>query len=468
MYKKVDSATIQALKTIAGEEDVLNGAEEIEPYSHDEVVGLRADPEVVVRVTSAEQVAEIFRLAQQERIPVTPRGAGYGLSGGAVPIHGGIVLSLEKMNRILEIDKNNLMVTVEPGVITGDLHRAVEAEGLFYPPDPASLDSCFIGGNIAEGAGGPRAVKYGVTKDYVVGLEAVLPSGEIIKSGGKLVKNVTGYNLIQLLVGSEGTLAVVTKIILRLLPLPKVQVDLLVPYDEFQMAADTVSDIIAHRILPTTIEFMEQDSMLAVENLLQKKVPYSDAAALLLIQLDGNRQEAVDADYEVVGELCLAHGARDVLVAQDRRTRDRLWEARRLIIDALNHTSPVNHMEDVVVPRAEIPALLSGVKEIAARHDVRIISFGHAGDGNVHVNVLKDEMSKERWESVVPTVIEEIYQLTLSLGGMITGEHGIGVTRRNYLCLALDETQIALMRGIKDTFDPHYILNPGKIFPSHP
>jgi len=465
MYRKVDGCIIEALRQIVGEGNVLADAEAMEPYTHDEVVGLRANPEVVVRVTSAEQVAEVFRLAQRERVPVTPRGAGYGLSGGAVPVLGGIVLSTEKMNRILEIDKENLMVTVEPGVITGDIHRAVEAEGLFYPPDPASLDSCSIGGNIAEGAGGPRAVKYGVTRHYVCGLEAVLPSGEIITCGGKLVKNVTGYDLVQLLIGSEGTLAVVTKIILRLLPLPKVQVDLLVPYDDFQAAADTVSDIIAHRILPTAIEFMERDSILAVERLLQKEMPYRDAEAQLLIQLDGNRREAVDADYEVVGELCLEHGARDVLVAKDQRTRDRLWEARRLIIEALNHESPINHMEDVVVPRAELPPLLKGIKKIAARHTVRIVCFGHAGDGNVHVNVLKDDIPGDRWETLVPTVAEEMYRLALSLGGMITGEHGIGATRRRYLPLALDEAQIEVMRRIRAAFDPNHILNPGKIFP---
>ena len=465
MYTKINAEIIQALRRIVGDANVLTDAERMEPYTHDHVVGLRADPEVVARVTSAGQVAEIFRLAQRERVPVTPRGAGYGLSGGAVPVHGGIVLSVEKMNRILEIDKRNLMVTVEPGVITGDIHRAVEAEGLFYPPDPASLDSCFIGGNIAEGAGGPRAVKYGVTKDYVCGLEAVLPSGEVITCGGKLVKNVTGYNLIQLLIGSEGTLAVVTQIILRLLPLPPVRMDLLVPFDDFQVAADTVSDIIAHRVLPTTIEFMERDSLLAVERLLEKEFPYHDAAAQLLIQLDGNRREAVEADVDVVGELCLEHGARDVLVAQDRPTRDRLWEARRAIIDALTHESPINHMEDVVVPRAEIPALLKGIKEIAARHGVRIISFGHAGDGNVHVNVLKDSLPDDTWKALVPAVDEETYRLTLSLGGTLTGEHGIGVTRRRYLPLALDAAQIELMRQIKAVFDPNYILNPGKIFP---
>ena len=465
MHNRISPDTLDALRRIVGEASVLVDAESMEPYTHDEVVGLRADPEVVVRVTSAEQIAEVFRLAQQERVPVTPRGAGYGLSGGAVPVCGGIVLSTEKMNRILEIDRENLMVTVEPGVITGDIHRAVEAEGLFYPPDPASLDSCTIGGNVAEGAGGPRAVKYGVTRHYVCGLEAVLPSGQIITCGGKLVKNVTGYDLIQLLIGSEGTLAVVTQIILRLLPLPKVQVDLLVPYDDFQAAADTVSDIIVHRILPTTIEFMERDSILAVERLSGKDVPHDDAAAHLLIQLDGNRPEAVDADYEVVGELCLAHGARDVLVARDRRTRDRLWEARRLIIESLNHESPVNHMEDVVVPRAELPPLLRGIKEIARRHGVRIICFGHAGDGNVHVNVLKDDLPDERWESLVPDVAEAIYRLALSLGGTITGEHGIGATRRKYLPLALDAAQIELMRGIRAVFDPNGVLNPGKILP---
>jgi glycolate oxidase len=369
------------------------------------------------------------------------------------------------MNRILEIDHQNLMVTVEPGVITGDLHRAVEAEGLFYPPDPASLDSCTIGGNVAEGAGGPRAVKYGTTRDYVCGLEAVLPSGEVITTGGKLVKNATGYSLVQLLVGSEGTLAVVTKIILRLLPLPKVQIDLLVPFDDFQEAADTVSAIIAHRILPTAIEFMEQDSILAVERLLERDVPYDDAAAHLLIQLDGNSQAAVDADMELVGDICLDQGARDLLVAKDRPTRDRLWEARRMIIDALNHESPVNHMEDVVVPRAAIHHLLKGIKGIAGDRSVRIVSFGHAGDGNVHINVLKDALADEAWQALVPVITEEIYRLALSLGGTITGEHGIGATRRRYLPMALDGVQIELMRGMRDLFDPNGVLNPGKIFP---
>jgi glycolate oxidase len=465
MYRRVDGGIIDTLRGIVGEENVFTAEPDMDRYTHDEVVGLRSQPEVVVRANTTEQVAEIMRLAQRERVPVTPRGAGMGLSGGAVPLYGGIVLSLETMNRILEIDRENLMVTVEPGVITGDIHRAVEAEGLFYPPDPASLDSCSIGGNIAEGAGGPRAVKYGVTKHYVCGLEVVLPSGDVITCGGKLVKDVTGYSLVQLFIGSEGTLGIITRIILRLLPLPKVQVDLLVPYDDFQSAADTVSSIIAHRVVPATIEFMEQDSLRAVERLLGREFPYNDAAAHLLIQLDGNSQEAVDVDFDVVGQLCLDHGARDVLVARDRRTRDRLWEARRLIIEALNHESPVNHMEDVVVPRAELPHLLAGIKEIGRREEVRIVTFGHAGDGNVHINVLRDELPDERWDALVPTITEAVYRLALRLGGTLTGEHGVGATRRQYLHLALDEAQIALMRNIRAVFDPNQILNPGKIFP---
>ncbi len=465
MFKPVDLRMVKRLRGIVGDDNVLATPQNMERYAHDEVVGLRADPEVVVLATSAEQVSRILRLAQRERIPVTPRGAGMGLSGGAVPMCGGIVLALERMDRILEIDKENLMVTVEPGVITGSLHRAVEAEGLFYPPDPASLDSCSIGGNIAEGAGGPRAVKYGTTKDYVCGLEAVLPSGKIIQCGGKLVKNVTGYNLIQLLIGSEGTLAIVTKIILRLLPLPRVQIDLLVPFDHFEDAANAVSAIIAQRIVPATIEFMERDSMLAVERLLQRSVPFSDAAAHLLIQLDGNVDAAVDADFQMVGDLCLQQGARDVLVARDRPTRDRLWETRRKIIEALRNLSPINHMEDVVVPRSEIPRLLQGIREIAQQNAVRIISFGHAGDGNVHVNVLKDDLPIERWEALVPIVAESIYHLALGLDGTLTGEHGIGSTRRKYLPLALDPYQIAVQRRIRAAFDPHGILNPEKVFP---
>ncbi len=465
MYKKVDNEIVAQLRTIVGEGNVIVDGEALEPYTHDETVGLRADPEVVVKVENTGQVSQIMKLASRELIPVVPRAGGQGLSGGAVATCGGVILSVEKMNRVLEIDKDNLMVTVEPGVITGDLHRAVEAEGLFYPPDPASLDSCCIGGNIAEGAGGPRAVKYGTTKDYICGLEAVLPDGEIIQAGGKLVKNVTGYSLLQLLVGSEGTLAVVTKAIFRLLPLPKLRVDLLVPYNDFSAAAKTVSDIIRLRLVPTAIEFMERDIVQACEALTEEKAPYREAAAQLLITIDGNHREQIDADMETVAETCLENGALDVLVARDRPTSDRLWKARRLIIEAINHACPVNHMEDVVVPRSRIPLLLEGIQEIAAEHGVRIWNFGHAGDGNVHVTILKDDLDEDTWEAVVPAAREAIYRLALSLDGQLTAEHGIGATRRGYLTMAVGEAQVEMMRRIKRAFDPHNILNPAKILP---
>jgi glycolate oxidase len=465
MFARLRASTLDKLRRIVGEENLLVGEEALEPYSHDEVAELHHLPEAAARAGSAAEVSRILELAQAEGFPVTPRGAGQGLSGGAVPVHGGLVLSLERMNHILEIDGENLMVASEPGVITGNLHREVEAQGLFYPPDPASLDSCSIGGNIAENAGGPRAIKYGVTKDYVCGLEAVLPSGEIVEMGGKVVKNVTGYNLIQLLVGSEGTLAVVTRVLLRLLPQPKERVDLLVPFDSFQAAARSVSEIVRQRIVPVALEFMERDSLLAVEKLRQKEVPFREAAAHLLITLDGNDRRQMDADYERIGEICLQQGALDVLVADSAQVRDRLWEARKLIIEALQNLSPQHIMDtqDVVVPRSRLPELLPRIKEVGEKTGLHIISFGHAGDGNVHVNLIKD-VPGELWEQKRHQAAAEIYRLAVDMGGMVTGEHGIGLTRKEFLGLGIDGRQIELMRRIKADFDPQGLLNPGKIF----
>lgn len=465
MYRKVDEKAIEFLKDVFGADDVLVEPEMKEKYSHDEVPGLRAEPEVVVRATNARQVSKLMRFANEEMIPVTPRGAGYGLSGGAVPVHGGIVLSLERTNRILEIDKKNLMVTVEPGVITGKLHQAVEAEGLFYPPDPASLDSCSIGGNVAENAGGPRAVKYGVTKDYVCGLEVVLPSGEVVETGGKLVKNVTGYNLIGLLVGSEGTLGIVTKIVLRLIPLPKVTVDLLVAFNSFQSAGDTVSAIIERQILPTALEFMGRDCMEACEAFLKKELPFREAEALLLIKLDGNSKEELEGAAEVIGEVCMEHNAIDVLIADNRPDQDRLWQARRAIIDSLKMKSPLNHMEDVVVPRGRIGELLAGMKRLEKEYQYPIVCFGHSGDGNVHVNVLKETRPDDEWQRIIPEISEKIFDIALSLGGQITGEHGIGVTRKQHLEKAIGPVAVRLTRDIKRVFDPNNVLNPGKVLP---
>ncbi len=465
MYAKVDHEALEFLTGLFGKDRVLLDPDLLEMYTHDEVPGLKAQPEVVVRATTAEQISKLMKFANEKRIPITPRGAGYGLSGGAVPVCGGIVLSLEKMDRILEIDKKNLMITVEPGVITGKIHEVVESKGLFYPPDPASLDSCSIGGNIAECAGGPRAIKYGVTKDYVCGLEAVLPSGEIIQLGGKLVKNVTGYDLIGLLVGSEGTLAIITKIILRLIPLPRVTIDLLVAFNEFQAAADTASAIIERHILPTSIEFMEQDSLLACEKYLKKELPLREAAAFLLIKLDGNRKDDVEALCETVGEVCFEHDAIDVLVAEDRPTQEKLWEARRVIVDALKERSPVNHMEDIVVPRARINDFLREMKKLQERYEYPIICFGHSGDGNVHVNVLKEDRPQDRWKETIPKISGEIFDIALALGGQITGEHGVGATRSKYLEKAVGLKTLKLFQGIKQLFDPNNILNPGKILP---
>ncbi|MCK4805155.1 MAG: FAD-binding protein [Spirochaetes bacterium] len=465
MYKKIDNGILDKLRKIAGENNVSVSQEDKEIYSHDEVAELRCEPEAVVRVHSAGEVSAILKLAQAENFPVTPRGAGQGLSGGAVPVYGGLVLSLEKMDRIIEIDEDNLMVTVQPGVITGNLHIAVEAVDLFYPPDPASLDSCSIGGNIAENAGGPRAMKYGVTKDYVCGLQAVLPSGEIINMGGKVVKNVTGYNLIQLLIGSEGTLAVITEILLRLLPLPKRRVDLLVPYNDFQSAVKTVAEIIKSRIVPAALEFMEKESVQAAEKLLEKELPFHEAAAHLLITIDGNDEDTIEAEYEKVGDICLENGAIDVLVADNPQMQDTLWEARRVLIEALQALSPERIMdtEDVVVPRKQLPVLLKRIREVADKHSLRIINFGHSGDGNVHVNIIKD-VPEDVWKEKDPKAAEEIYRIAVDLGGMVSGEHGIGLTRKKFLSLGLDDTQIDIMKKIKKDFDPNCILNPGKIF----
>ncbi len=463
-YTKIDDRITALISDIVGSDNIITDPEFLEPYTHDEVASTDAGPEVVATVGTTEQISEIMKLAQKENFPVTPRGAGQGLSGGAVPVHGGLVMSMEKMNKVLEIDEENFFATVEPGVITGDLHREVEAKGLFYPPDPASLDSCSIGGNVAENAGGPRAVKYGVTHHYVCGLEAVLPTGEIINLGGKVVKNVVGYSLLQLLIGSEGTLAVITKILLRLIPLPKERIDLLVPFDDFKTAAETVFAVLKNRIVPNALEFMESDSILAVEKLTEKEVPFHDAAAHLLITLDGNDRDALDKEAEELGEMCLERGALEVLVADDTQLRDKLWDARRKIIEALQNLSPVHQMDtmDISVPRDTLPEALSRIKEVGASHGLQIISFGHSGDGNVHVNIIKTP--EEGWPAKAYTAAEEIYQIADELGGLITGEHGIGLTRKDFMHVSLDEPSIRMMKMIKDDFDPNGILNPGKIF----
>ena len=464
VYTKVDGALLRRLKEVSGSEWVFDSKEKREKYSKDETIGLSFVPEAVVLPGSQKEIKEILHLASCERIPVTPRGLGTGLSGGAVPIFGGIVLSMERMNNLLEIDRENLMAVAEPGIITGQLQETVEAEGLFYPPDPASLDSCSIGGNVAEGAGGSRAVRYGTTKDYVQGLELVLPDGQTIQTGGKVVKDVTGYNLTQLIVGSEGTLAVVSRIILRLIPLPKKRLDFLIPFKSLEDAARTVSDIIESRIVPTAVEFMEKNCFDLAENHIRKKLVFREAAAHLLITLDGNHTESMEEQRNLVGEICEKNGAYDVFVAATRPDIELLWEGRKCLFEAANARGEMYKSLDVVVPRNRIPLLVKKIGDISEEYRLDSKTFGHAGDGNVHVLLFKGELSEDDWDSIIEPAQERLYRETVQLGGRITAEHGIGLLRKGYLAMNLGQRQIEVLKQLKRAFDPKTILNPGKIF----
>ncbi|MBU1919208.1 FAD-binding protein, partial [bacterium] len=404
----------------------------------------------------------IVRLASEHRIPIVPRGGGTGLSGGALATHGGICLSLERMNRILEIDERDFFVVTQPGVITQHLQEAVEERGLFYPPDPASRGSCTIGGNIAENAGGPRALKYGVTKDYVYGLKVVLANGELTAWGGKRLKDVTGLNMVQLFVGSEGILGIVTEITLKLIALPKYRRTLLVPFDSLQAAAESVPAIMSQGVVPCALELMEKDCLLAIQDHLGKPVRFSDRAATLLIEIDGNHESALDYEMELIGSILEKQGAQDVFMAGTTAQQNEIWDIRRVAGEAVKSICPYKE-EDTVVPRSKIPDLILGVHEICNRWGIRVICYGHAGDGNVHCNILKADMPDEQWNNGLQEPIEDIFRLTVGLGGTISGEHGIGHSQSSYLPIALKESEIATIRQIKNTFDPLGIMNPGKI-----
>lgn len=463
-YSRVDDEILQKIKEIVHEKNILLSKFDLEPYSHDETTGYVSFPEVVVKVESVEQIVQILNLANEKKIPVTPRGGGTSLSGGPIPIYGGIVLSLEKMKRIIEIDTENLIAVVEPGVITGEFQREVQKYDLFYPVDPASLDSCMIGGNVATGCGGANAVKYGTIRDYVKGLEVVVGNGEIISFGGKIVKNSTGYQLMHLFIGSEGTLGIITKVILKLLPLPKFRVDFLVPFNDIASASKTVAEIIKNKIVPVALEFMEKDAIEVTKQFLNKEIPFPDAGAHLLISIDGNRKEEIEKVYEPVGEICLNNNALDVLISDTPSSQERIWEARRSISEAIKHVGKIAVREDIVVPRNKIPDFVLGVKEISKRYSVSIICFGHAGDGNVHTDILKKDMEEMRWREIFPKVVKELCMLGINLGGKISGEHGIGLSKKEYLGLNLSREEIELMKKVKMIFDPNNILNPGKIF----
>jgi glycolate oxidase len=463
-FGRVSPEFIAALAVICGAENVLTDREAKESYGHDETEDLSFLPDVIVRPANAREISLILPLAGRHRIPVTPRAGGTGLSGGALPVHAGIVLSMERLNRILEIDTANLQAVTEPGVITQHFQEAVEKEGLFYPPDPASRGTCTLGGNLAECAGGPRAVKYGVTRDYVLGLEAVLPTGAIINAGGRVLKNVSGYNLTQLIIGSEGTLAVITKIIFRLIPLPTHRRVMLVPFGSLEAAVESVAGIFQSGITPSALEFMERAAVRAAEEGQGKKFPNGDAEAQLLVEVDGNNEEALSGDVEAIARVVEAHGAAGVLLADDRQKVADVWALRRGIGEAVKSISAYRE-EDTVVPRAQLPSLVRGVKEICLRYGITSVCYGHAGDGNVHVNLLKAGLNDDTWNAVIEPAVREIFTLTVSLGGTISGEHGIGYTQRSYLPIALSDAEISLMKGVKQVFDPAGILNPGKIFP---
>ncbi len=469
-YGTVTPEIVVELRDIVGERHVIyDDPEKMEAYAHDEVADERFahTPDVVVKPIDAEEIATIMRLANRERIPVTPRGAGSGLSGGAVPAHGGIVLSVERMNRILEIDRENLVVVVEPGVVTNEINAAIEDDGLFYAGYPMSVETCFVGGNVAENAGGGKAVKYGVTGRYVMGLEVVLPTGEIVQLGGKRVKDVTGYDLVHLMVGSEGTLGIFTKIILKLLPLPTAKVDLLVLFEDVPSAIAMVPRIMTHgRIIPTAIEFMDKLSVQTTCNYLNEQLPYEQAGAMLLIEVDGSSEAQVEQEYETIGELCLEQRALEVYVADNSTTQERVWSVRRNIAEAFKVYSPVQSLEDIVVPFAQIPDLIPELERLSEKYNVKIPCYGHAGDGNLHATVVKHpETPMDAWPELEEAVLRDLYRVVADLGGTLSGEHGIGSKRRAFMPLIMDETLIDVQRRIKAVFDPNDILNPGKIFP---
>lgn len=448
---------VKELKNIVGSAYLSTSPEDMVVYSYD-ATQREVLPWAVARPASAQEISEIIRLANRELFPVVPRGAGTGMSGGSVPIHGGLVLSLERMNRILEIDDENLVAVVEPGVITGELQREVEARGLFYPPDPASNQFCTIGGNVAECAGGLRAVKYGVTKDYVLGLEVVLPTGEIIRTGARTAKSVAGYDLTKLIVGSEGTLGVATTIILRLLPLPESVRTISAFFSTIEGAATAVAKIIASRIIPRALEFVDRHALRAVENYLKEDIAFG-AAAMLLVEVDG-AADSTAREIERIAEIMTRAGAPRVKRAETDTEREQLWKARRSISPALYTIKPKKVNEDIVVPRSRIPDILREIDEIAKRYDLMIVNFGHAGDGNIHTNIMIDDADKPRAESAV----KEIFESTLRMGGSISGEHGIGLSKAAYLPMEVGPAALAAMKHIKQALDPNNILNPGKIF----
>lgn len=464
-FNPVSAGMLKEIIGICGEENVFTDREKLERYGQDETEDLLFLPDVAARPASAKEISQLMALCNENRVAVTPRGAGTGLSGGALPVHGGLIISMERFNRILEIDERNLQATVEPGVINYVFQEEVKKKGLFYPPDPASWGSCFLGGNLAHSSGGPKAVKYGTTRDYVLNMEVVLPTGEIIMTGANTLKYSTGYNLTHLMVGSEGTLGIITKIIFRLLPLPQHDLLMLVPFFSAENACAAVSEVFRKGITPSAMEFVERDAI-------SWSIKYAGEVnftikpeweALLLVEVDGNNLDVLYKDCEVISEVMTQFGCDEILFAESAEQKNSLWKIRRKVGEAVKSNS-VYREEDTVVKRAELPALLRGVKEIGKKHGFQSVCYGHAGDGNLHVNIIKGDLDDTTWNEKLPLGIREIFELCKKLGGTISGEHGIGLVQKPYMDVVMSEKHFELMRGIKKTFDPKGILNPGKIF----
>ena len=466
-YNPLTSGIIEELRGIAGKGNVITDGEKLEAYSHDETdareYGHR--PEAVVLPGNTEETAAIVKLANREHIPVTPRGAGSGLSGGAIPEYGGIVVSLEKMNRLLEVDKVNMAAIVEAGMITNDFALAVQEQGLFFAGYPMSLQTCVIGGNIAENAGGGKAVKYGVTGRYILGLTLVTPLGEIVELGGKLAKDVTGYDLKSLIIGSEGTLGIVTRAIIRLIGYPSAKSDLLVLFKTPKDAIDLVPEILCKGVTPTSIEFMDRLSVQTSCKYLNESLPYEECGAMLLIELDGSDPVQVEADLIEIGKLCESRGALEVYVAEDRNNIERIWNVRRNIAEAFKVYSPIQSIEDIVVPVSAIPAMIPELERMGKKYKMHIPCYGHAGDGNLHATLVKDpDMSMEDWYKNEKACLWELYAATKNAGGKISDEHGIGLKRREFFKDLVSPAELELMKALKKAWDPNNIMNPGKIF----
>lgn len=463
---KIDiTAHIAALRQIVGEAYLFVDEETLEKYAQDQTEDLRFPPDVVLKPGTTEEISAIMRYCHAHHLPVTPRAGGTGLSGGALAIWGGVLLSVERLNRILEIDERNLQVTTEPGVITEVLQQAVKEKGLFYPPDPSSRGTCFIGGNVAENSGGPKAVKYGVVKDYVLNLEVVLPTGDVIWTGANVLKNATGYNLTQLMVGSEGTLGIVTKIVLRLIPHPKHEVLMLVPFRNLEQAGEAVSAIFRAGFVPSALELVEIDALKIVSAYVDSSiVPVTDdTAAHLIIEVDGNDPDQLFKEMESIAELLSQYDIGELFFADDAQQKEALWKLRRRVAEAVKAIG-FTIEEDTVVPRASLPALIRGVKELGKKHDFEVVCYGHAGDGNLHVRIRKAGHPFSLNNPAVIPALRDLFALVHQLGGTISGEHGIGVIQKEFMDIVTEPATLRIMQGIKQVLDPHLILNRGKIF----